>query len=77
MASQGDILSETRSDVVETVRTSSGPDSRWEQRILQLEGKRYSLRLEHEFWAALEEIAAASQVAPQSSRCRDRSASLE
>jgi predicted DNA-binding ribbon-helix-helix protein len=31
--------------------------SPWEQRILQLDGKRYSLRLEHEFWAALEAIA--------------------
>ncbi len=29
----------------------------WEQRILQLDGKRYSLRLEHEFWAVLEQIA--------------------
>ena len=29
----------------------------WEQRILQLDGKRYSLRLEHEFWTALEAIA--------------------
>lgn len=30
----------------------------WEQRILQLDGRRYSLRLEHEFWSALETIAA-------------------
>ncbi len=51
MASDGEILSETRTEVAEV---TSAP---WEQRILQLEGKRYSLRLEHEFWTALEAIA--------------------
>jgi len=57
MASEGEILSETRREVVEGARAPSAPISPWEQRILQLDGKRYSLRLEHEFWAALEAIA--------------------
>lgn len=55
MASEGDILSETQGEAAPAV--PSGLVSPWEQRILQLEGKRYSLRLEHEFWAALDAIA--------------------
>ena len=38
-------------------RADGGASAPWEQRILQLDGKRYSLRLEHEFWAVLEQIA--------------------
>jgi len=57
MASDGEILSGTRSDVAEVASAPSAPVSPWEQRILQLDGKRYSLRLEHEFWTALEAIA--------------------
>src|SRR6185437_1172177 len=57
MASESDILPRTRSEAA--AATSAPPElaSPWEQRILQLDGKRYSLRLEHEFWAALEAIA--------------------
>lgn len=59
MASEGGILTETRGEgalpPVPAVPDTAMP---WEQRILQLEGKRYSLRLEHEFWSALEAIAA-------------------
>jgi predicted DNA-binding ribbon-helix-helix protein len=58
MASEGDISPEMQhvapaiaAGTMEIVRP-------WEQRILQLDGRRYSLRLEHEFWAALEAIAA-------------------
>lgn len=57
MASEGDILPETRSEAASPASAPSEPASPWEQRILQLDGKRYSLRLEHEFWAALEAIA--------------------
>jgi predicted DNA-binding ribbon-helix-helix protein len=57
MASEGDIIPETRSEAVSPARTQPELASPWEQRILQLDGKRYSLRLEHEFWAALEAIA--------------------
>jgi predicted DNA-binding ribbon-helix-helix protein len=57
MASDGEILSEIRHDETSTERAPTALISPWEQRILQLEGKRYSLRLEHEFWAALEAIA--------------------
>jgi predicted DNA-binding ribbon-helix-helix protein len=57
MASDVEILSGARSDVAEVARAPSAPVSPWEQRILQLDGKRYSLRLEHEFWTALEAIA--------------------
>lgn len=57
MASDGDILPETRSDATPPASAPSVLVSPWEQRILQLDGKRYSLRLEHEFWAALEAIA--------------------
>jgi predicted DNA-binding ribbon-helix-helix protein len=57
MASDVEILSGTRSDVAEVASAPSAPVSPWEQRILQLDGKRYSLRLEHEFWTALEAIA--------------------
>jgi predicted DNA-binding ribbon-helix-helix protein len=55
MASEGELLSETRELAAADIL--SAPSSPWEQRILQLDGKRYSLRLEHEFWAALEAIA--------------------
>lgn len=34
------------------------PTGEWEQRILQFDGRRYSLRLEPDFWRALEGIAA-------------------
>jgi predicted DNA-binding ribbon-helix-helix protein len=57
MASDVEILSGTRSDVAKLGSAPSAPVSPWEQRILQLDGKRYSLRLEHEFWTALEAIA--------------------
>jgi predicted DNA-binding ribbon-helix-helix protein len=57
MASDVEILSGARSDVAEVASAPSAPVSPWEQRILQLDGKRYSLRLEHEFWTALEAIA--------------------
>jgi predicted DNA-binding ribbon-helix-helix protein len=57
MASEGDILPETQSEAAPAANALSGLVSPWEQRILQLDGKRYSLRLEHEFWAALETIA--------------------
>jgi len=58
MAGEGDILSEMHSESAPSARGPSGVASPWEQRILQLDGKRYSLRLEREFWAALEAIAA-------------------
>lgn len=57
MASEGDILPETRSEAAPSASAPLEVASPWEQRILQLDGKRYSLRLEHEFWAALEAIA--------------------
>jgi len=57
MASEGNIVTETHNEPALPVRGPSGVASPWEQRILQLDGKRYSLRLEHEFWAALEAIA--------------------
>src|SRR6185312_4149587 len=57
MASEGDILPETRSDATALASAPAELASPWEQRILQVDGKRYSLRLEHEFWAALEAIA--------------------
>jgi predicted DNA-binding ribbon-helix-helix protein len=57
MASEGEIFSETRSEPIVAESMASTSTSPWEQRILQLDGKRYSLRLEHEFWAALEAIA--------------------
>jgi predicted DNA-binding ribbon-helix-helix protein len=57
MTSEGDILPETRSEAVSPASAPPELASPWEQRILQLDGKRYSLRLEHEFWAALEAIA--------------------
>ncbi|HWE73042.1 MAG TPA: ribbon-helix-helix domain-containing protein [Stellaceae bacterium] len=56
MASDGELLSETR----EIAAAADAPPALalpWEQRILQLDGKRYSLRLGQEFWAALEAIA--------------------
>jgi predicted DNA-binding ribbon-helix-helix protein len=57
MASEGDHFQETRSEAALPASAPSELASPWEQRILQLDGKRYSLRLEHEFWAALEAIA--------------------
>jgi len=57
MASEGEFLSETRGDTALPASTPTALASPWEQRILQLDGKRYSLRLEHEFWAVLEAIA--------------------
>jgi predicted DNA-binding ribbon-helix-helix protein len=57
MASEGDLLPETQSDAALPASAPAALASPWEQRILQLDGKRYSLRLEHEFWAALEAIA--------------------
>jgi predicted DNA-binding ribbon-helix-helix protein len=57
MASDGEILSEIRHGETSTESVPTALISPWEQRILQLQGKRYSLRLEHEFWAALEAIA--------------------
>lgn len=57
MRSAGDIHREMRTEVALPTSAPSGLASPWEQRILQLEGKRYSLRLEHEFWTALEAIA--------------------
>ena len=58
MANEGDGLPETKTEAARRpTRAPSGPASPWEQRILQLDGKRYSLRLENEFWAALETIA--------------------
>jgi predicted DNA-binding ribbon-helix-helix protein len=62
MASEGDILSETRDTVADIASMTVTPASPWEQRILQLDGKRYSLRLEHEFWAALETIASSRKL---------------
>lgn len=56
MASEGELLSET-CEVVAAADILPATSSLWEQRILQLDGKRYSLRLELEFWAALEAIA--------------------
>jgi predicted DNA-binding ribbon-helix-helix protein len=62
MASEGEILSEIRDAVAENASVAVTPASPWEQRILQLDGNRYSLRLEHEFWAALEAIAASRKL---------------
>lgn len=56
MTGLGDIRPTTRSETPRAY-VPSALASQWEQRILQLDGKRYSLRLEHEFWAALEAIA--------------------
>lgn len=58
MASDGDILPDTRGETAAIASAAQETALPWEQRILQLDGKRYSLRLEHEFWAALETIAA-------------------
>jgi predicted DNA-binding ribbon-helix-helix protein len=55
MTSAGNIHPEAQTKAALPARAPVGPP--WEQRILQLDGKRYSLRLEHEFWAALEAIA--------------------
>ena len=57
MTGAGDIHSEMHTEAALPMTAPPGLASPWEQRILQLDGKRYSLRLEHEFWAALEAIA--------------------
>ena len=57
MTGAGDIHPEMRTEAALSMHAPSTLASPWEQRILQLDGKRYSLRLEHEFWAALEAIA--------------------
>ena len=57
MASEGETLPDTRGEMAPTTSVAQEIALPWEQRILQLDGKRYSLRLEHEFWAALETIA--------------------
>ena len=58
MASEGDVLPEMAAEAARRPTGAPlGPPTSWEQRILQLNGKRYSLRLEPEFWAALEAIA--------------------
>jgi predicted DNA-binding ribbon-helix-helix protein len=58
MASEGDVLPEAKPEAARRpARGLPGLASPWEQRILQLDGMRYSLRLEPEFWAALEAIA--------------------
>ncbi|HEY1504221.1 MAG TPA: ribbon-helix-helix domain-containing protein [Stellaceae bacterium] len=57
MAGAGNILREAQTETAPPTCASLSLASSWEQRILQLEGKRYSLRLEHEFWTALEAIA--------------------
>jgi predicted DNA-binding ribbon-helix-helix protein len=57
MTSAGDIHPDMRREAARPTRPPAEIASPWEQRILQLNGKRYSLRLEHEFWAALESIA--------------------
>ncbi|HLI23119.1 MAG TPA: ribbon-helix-helix domain-containing protein [Stellaceae bacterium] len=57
MASEGDTLTDTSSAASPAADAPRDIPSGWEQRILQLDGKRYSLRLEPEFWSALEAIA--------------------
>jgi predicted DNA-binding ribbon-helix-helix protein len=57
MASEGEMLPDTRGETAPAADASRQIAPPWEQRILQLDGKRYSLRLEHEFWSALEAIA--------------------
>lgn len=44
--------------VTELASVGQAPTGEWEQRILQFDGRRYSLRLEPDFWSALEGIAA-------------------
>lgn len=57
--SEGEILPDTRSEASPTASAAQDlAPPPWEQRILQLDGRRYSLRLEHAFWSALEAIAA-------------------
>ena len=58
MASEGEILPDTSRETLPAT-SAALPETAmpWEQRILQLDGKRYSLRLEHEFWTALEAVA--------------------
>jgi predicted DNA-binding ribbon-helix-helix protein len=43
--------------VMELASVGRPPTGEWEQRILQFDGRRYSLRLEPDFWTALEAIA--------------------
>jgi predicted DNA-binding ribbon-helix-helix protein len=56
-ASEGGIVQEPVDEASIMPRAASLSASPWEQRILQLDGRRYSLRLEHEFWTALEQVA--------------------
>ena len=58
MTSEVEHLSERKRGSAAVAGNASALAAPWEQRILQLHGKRYSLRLEREFWAALENIAA-------------------
>ncbi len=55
--SDGEMLYDDAIDIASEPSPVSAPIARWEQRILQHAGRRYSLRLEHEFWSALERIA--------------------
>lgn len=57
MASESEFLPDKHGDATPPTSTAPVTASLWEQRILQLDGKRYSLRLEREFWSALEAIA--------------------
>jgi predicted DNA-binding ribbon-helix-helix protein len=59
MSGEGEIFNEPHDEGVPSVSASASTETSppWEQRILQLDGRRYSLRLEHEFWSALEAIA--------------------
>lgn len=58
VATEGEIIAEMRGEAAASDARAPSEPPPWEQRILQLDGKRYSLRLEHEFWSALEAIAA-------------------
>lgn len=57
MATEGEIIAEMGGEAAAPTASAPAEPVPWEQRILQLGGKRYSLRLEHEFWSALEAIA--------------------
>jgi predicted DNA-binding ribbon-helix-helix protein len=54
--SEGEMLYDGAIETAPETSAVSEPGPRWEQRILQYDGRRYSLRLEHEFWSALERI---------------------
>lgn len=58
MASESEFLSDKHDDVTPPPTSATRvAASLWQQRVLQLDGKRYSLRLECAFWSALEAIA--------------------